>query len=238
LAPRPARHEGHGTPVLDVQAFGVGDATRRAALAADGLATAPPAPYAARIGLRVDDGGQFFAATLDLGGLATSAQARARVDLRNPKRAQACALVPGDVDPSARALDLDFGSGAGPFLGAGWHDPEPAGFRWTSAAAAEVLLPLAGATRAHLRLRAMPLAGAGIAPSTLSVALNGAALGASSLTPGFGAYEFEAAAPALRDGTNRLTLRVGRVARPRDLGLGADERRLGVAISDLSLRAE
>jgi hypothetical protein len=221
-----------------VSSFAPGDPARRAALAADGLSAPPATRHAARVSLRVDDGGQFSAATLDLGGLVAGAQARARVDLRNPKRAQACALVPGDVDPGARAFDLAFGASVAPFLGPGWHDPEPAGFRWTSAAEAEVLLPLRGGVRARLRLRAMPLAGPGVAPATLAVAWNGAPLGARRLTPGFSSYDFAAAAPALRDGTNRLTLRVEQARRPADLGLGPDERSLGVAISDLSVRVE
>jgi hypothetical protein len=123
-----------------------------------------------------------------------------------------------------------------PFLGPGWHEPEPAGFRWTSAAEAEVLLPLPPAPRARLRLRAMPLAGPGVAAATLAVAWNGAPLGARMLRPGFSSYDFEAA--ALRGGTNRLTLRVEQARRPADLGLGPDERSLGVAVSDLSVRVE
>jgi len=238
LRPRLARAEGHGTPALEVSSFAAGEPARGAALAADGLRAPPATRYAARVSLLVDDGGQFSATTLDLGGLVAGAWARARVDLRNPKRAQACALVPGDVDPGARSRDLAFGASVAPFLGPGWHDPEPAGFRWTSAAEAQVLLPLRGAARARLRLRAMPLAGPGVAPATLSLAWNGGPLGARMLRPGFSSYDFEAAAPALRDGTNRLTLRVDQARRPADLGLGPDERSLGVAISDLSVRLE
>jgi hypothetical protein len=235
--PRLVQGEGHGTPAVELRTFAGPDAWR-ATLAADGLAATPAAAHAARLALRVDDGGQFFTSSLDLGGLASSAWARARVDLRNPRRAQACSLVPGDVDPSAPALSVAFGPSAQAFLGAGWHAPEPAGLRWTSAAAAELLLPVAGKTRARLRLRAMPLAGPGVAPTTLAVEWNGAAVGSRALAPGFAIHEFEVAAPVLRDGTNRVTLRVAGLRRPRELGLGGDGRAVGVAVSDLWLRAE
>ncbi len=238
FAPRLARLEGHGQPAVDVRLFLPRDAGLRPARLADGLVAEVGDGHAARVELSVDDGGQFSAATFDLGGVARSAWARAQVDLRNPKRAQACALVPGDRDPASPEIGFALDSEAAAFLGAGWHDPEPAGFRWTAAAQAELWVPVAAVKRLRVRLRAMPLAGSGVPPATLSVALNGVTLGSRAMVPGFARYEFEAEGAALRAGTSRLSLRVEAARRPRDLGLGADDRQLGVAVSDLLVRGE
>jgi 4-amino-4-deoxy-L-arabinose transferase-like glycosyltransferase len=233
FAPRLVAHEGHGRPETAIRTFGAGDPDLESARRGDGLYAGAPAAHAARVLLRVDDGGQFSAATLDLGGLPSAALLRARVDLPNPRRAQACAALLGDVDPEASELAIAFGSEARPFLGAGWHDAEPDGLRWTAAEEADVLLPLEAGAGWRLRLRAMPLAGAGEAPPQLELAIDGVALAMRPLRPGFGDYDFEVPASHLRAGTQRLTLRVARLRSAAALGLGDDTRPLGVAVSDL-----
>ncbi len=236
LRPRVEGSLGHGTPAVEVRAFSPVEA--RAALLADGLSVELSAAHAVRVTLRVDDGGHFSATSVDLGGFATSAWARGRADLENPRRVQVCSLVPGDADVAARETRVSFGPEASPFLGAGWHDPEPAGFRWSSAAEADVRWPIDEPARRRLRVRAMPLAGAGVAPGSLSVRLNGMSLGFQKLLPGFASYDFAVPADAQGAGTNRISFVVDHARSPRALGLSADDRQLGVAVSDLALRRE
>ncbi len=231
FAPRLVGHEGHGRPELVIESFAAGDPELEATRRADGLPAL--AAFSARVRLRVDDGGQFSASTLDLGGIPSAARVRARVDLANPKRAQVCALLLGDVDPQSQHLALSFGPEAGPFLGAGWHDAEADGLRWTAVPEADLLLPIAAGAGWRLRLRAMPLLRPGDEPPLLGLAINGAALASQPMRPGFAGYEFEVPAASLHPGTNRLTLRVPDTRSPAALSLGPDTRRLGVALSDL-----
>ncbi len=236
LGPRVEGSHGHGTPAVEVRAFSPVEA--RAALRADGLSVELSAAHAVRVTLRVDDGGQSSATRLDLGGLASMAWARGRADIDNPKRVQVCGLVPGDADPGARETRIAFGPEAAAFLGAGWHDPEPAGFRWSSAAQADVRWPIDAPAPRRLRVRAMPLAGVGVVPASLGVRLNGTSLGSQDTVAGFASYDFEVPAATQRAGTNRLSIVVEKARSPRALGLSSDERLLGVAISDLALRRE
>jgi hypothetical protein len=88
LAPQLASQLGSGRPALEVRDL---EGTElRAALKQDGLER--PWPRAVRVELRVNDGGQFSASSVALGGRPASALARADVDLKNPKRAAACLL--------------------------------------------------------------------------------------------------------------------------------------------------
>lgn len=57
------------------------------------------------------------------------------------------------------------------------------------------------------------------------------------LSPGFREYGFEIPAEALRAGRNRLTFGYRRVASPRELGRGPDDRRLAVAWDRLEVRS-
>lgn len=231
LVPRLVKALGEGTPQVDVRRFEARDPKRADALLADGLSRLGAGP-AIRLELRVNDGGQFSASSIDLGELPASAWARAEVDLKNPRRAQVCALEPGDARPLWRPFDLALDAEAEPFLGPGWHAAEGFGFRWTKATQAVVLVPVSEPVDIALRVRAMPLAAA----ATLRVAIGDATLGARPMALGWNTYEWTAAASTLRAGTNRLRILAGRTAVPRALGLGKDERTLGVAVSDVVVR--
>ncbi|HET7294207.1 MAG TPA: DUF2723 domain-containing protein [Vicinamibacteria bacterium] len=231
VAPRLVRTSGEGTPEVEVRGFGARDPARTEALRADGLPFAAPRS-ATRLELRVNDGGQSSVSSFDLGDLPEAAWARAEVDLRNPRRAQVCALEPGDAAPLGREFRLAFDEDAEPFLGPGWHPAEGFGFRWSAAAAADVLVPVADPADVAIRVRAMPLRSG----ASLAVALGDVALEARPMSPGWNAYEWAAAGSLLRPGTNRLRIVAGHTAIPRALGLGSDERSLGVGVSDLLVR--
>ena len=233
LAPRLARQLGTGTPALEVRELAKSEL--RQALSADGAPPLAPAAHAARVELRVNDQGQFSASTLDLRGLTVAAWARADVDLKNPRRALLCAAPIADAEflaPPSRSAAISFGEGGEAFLGAGWHLPERAGFRWTSEQDAELLLPVASAGPVSLRLRAMPLAGASSEASRLTLVVNGEPQPAVALRPGWAYYAWNV---TLRAGVNDVVLRVNEVRSPKALGLGDDERALGLAVSRLTL---
>ena len=232
LAPRLVRSEGEGDPQLDVRGFEARDPRRAEALRADGLALPAGPATATRLELRVNDGGLSSASIVDLGELPAAAWARAEVDLRNPTRAQVCTLEPGDARPLGREFRLALDADAEPFLGPGWHSAEGFGFRWTSAGEAIVLVPVAAPTDLVIRARAMPL-GAG---STLAVALGDAPAEARPAAAGWNTYEWSLPSSSVRAGTNRLRIVSSRTGIPRAMGLGADHRTLGVAVSDLVVR--
>jgi hypothetical protein len=212
----------------------------RQSLARDGLARDWAGP-ATRVELRVNDEGQFASALVDLGGLPDAAWVRAQVDLRNPRRASVCALPPGGVEllaMGARRETLRLGREAEPFLGRGWHEPEPDGFRWTAGTHADLLLPIADPGATRVRVRAMPLARPGENAPTLALEVNGGAAGAQAMRSGWSLYEWTVPASAWRAGANRVRLRVSEARRPRELGLGDDQRVLGAAVSGVSLRRD
>jgi hypothetical protein len=233
LAPRLTRQLGTGTPQLAVREL-AGAALRRAL--AEGAAPAlRSATHQTRVELRVNDEGESSSSTLDLTGLPASAWARADVDLKSPQRASLCAEDLGDAQLLAapsRAVSLSFGEEIEPFLGAGWHVRERAGFRWTAEREADLLLPVASAGPVRLGLRAMPLGVASATAATLTPVVNGEAQPAVTLRPGWVVYGWDV---TLGAGVNDVALRVDRLRSPKALGLGDDERQLGVALSRLTL---
>ena len=241
LLARLAATSGTGAPQLTSQDFDGRGAELRTALAADGLEASrfEASLHATRLELRVNDQGDFATAAVEFGGIPTRAFARADVDRKAPERALVCAASPGDADffgPAApQRVALAFGPQLQPFLGPGWHEAEPAGFRWTREREAELLLPLRSAAPTQVRLRAMPFVATGHAVGSLSIAVNGIGSEALSMKAGWGFYEWAVPTSAWRVGTNLLEIRTPPPASPRALGTGEDPRELGIAVSTLTL---
>ena len=125
------------------------------------------------------------------------------------------------------------------FFGDGWHSPERVGtpdeYRWTGAAEAELLVPLARSGPARLRVQAS----AGVSPddtrSTLAVRVNEMQLQAHMLRRRPSEYEWTIPAAALRNGINQVFLQSSRLSVPAGAPASRNSRRLGVRVAGLSL---
>jgi len=140
--------------------------------------------------------------------------------------------IEGIVDPGAEACRT---------LRAGaWSPPERAAagwsYAWTLAGEARLFLPVVAPAAGHLVLRGYGLVDADGA-RRLELVVNGASLGEVSLPRTAGTVRWPVAAHQLRRGLNEVLLRVDRVVRPHDVGLGADTRTLGVCVDWLQFVA-
>ena len=96
-------------------------------------------------------------------------------------------------------------------------------------------LPLDHRAPLRLQIRAHAFAYPGAPPQVLAVHVNGSPAPAGScdaltVPPGWQTIECALPAAALRAGVNRLELRFAHARRPRDAGLGGDERALAAAV--------
>jgi hypothetical protein len=121
-------------------------------------------------------------------------------------------------------FQLDLGSrNTDAYRGPGWSVDEGdiggASGVWVDGRAAELYLPLRFETAqpVDVALRVQPFAYPGAPPQTLSVEMNGVALGTQPLEPGWQELRFSAPAEATRSGLNRLWLRFSHSARPIDV---------------------
>jgi hypothetical protein len=134
-------------------------------------------------------------------------------------------------DPSRPYGRVDLGTGDEVFLGDGWHAAERSHdttYRWARDGAG-LLVPLDHATPLILQVRTMPLVFPGVGPMGLRVSVNGRWFGPHPLQPGWQLVEFSVPDTAWRSGVNRIVLGLGREFRPRDIGLGDDDRPMAAA---------
>ncbi len=201
-----------------------------------------PGKFVSRVNVRVNDGGQAASFMLDLGASPLTTMIRAKVDLNNPSRANLCpdplygAELFANGRPTSGAIPL--GPEGRLYLREGWHEPEgaPAYFRWTSAPAATLLVPIAKSGDIRLSLEAEPFSYPGRpVNTTIAMSVNGRLLQARMLGRGWRAYEWLVPASAWAAGLNELVIRAPEVQSPASTGVGTDPRALGVAVRSITL---
>jgi hypothetical protein len=141
------------------------------------------------------------------------------------------------ADPLQPYGRIDIGTDDEWALGEGWHAGERDGdatFRW-AASPALLRLPLDHRAPLRLQIRAHAFAYPGAPPQVLAVHVNGSPAPAGScdaltVPPGWQTIECALRAGDLRAGVNRLELRFAYAQRPKDAGLGGDERALAAAV--------
>jgi hypothetical protein len=189
----------------------------------------------------VNDRGDSAQLAADVGGAPARVFARAVVDLDNPRRATLCAesVDKTHVDASSPlGATIALGPRGDALLGDGWHAPETrAGgseFRWTSATDARVLFLRreAGALRISFEARGLPASNG--RPRSVELLVNGTSAGVRPLGLHWQRILWEVDRPWYA-GLNEVVLRTSAPVRPRDLGLGADDRLLGVAVGTILL---
>ena len=228
---------------VTVDAFeGPDSAALRAALKQDGV-TAPgrllKQPRVRRIGVTVNDQGDFSWSALDLRTRPDVLMVRAVVDLNNPKRATVCGWSGQDLFESGDVEHISLGRDGETLFGTGWHASEQpdagALFRWTAAKAADVLVPLAQTGTIRVRVRALPFDYPGAAPHALSLTLNGVTFPAQAMAANWAIYEWTVPESAWRSGFNRLLIVSSTLGSPASDHHSTDTRQLGVAVSELTL---
>jgi hypothetical protein len=116
-----------------------------------------------------------------------------------------------------------------------WHPFEPgSGHRWTAASRSRVAFTLAAPIALQLTIDASPLRAE--TARTIDVVVNGATLGSTPIEPSLHSYDWTVPAGALRAGYNTIDLIGPAPATPRSLGMGDDDRALGLAVRSLRLR--
>ena len=138
----------------------------------------------------------------------------------------------------ARA-ELNVGDAAvRPYLYAGFsgdeHTPDR-DFAWVDGTRATVLLPALLPRDSSIRIACDAYVSRPAEPQRITAALNGTLLGTIDLTGGWRTVSFRAPARAWLIGTNQLDLYLSTATAPRDLGEGADSRRLSVAIDRVAV---
>jgi hypothetical protein len=119
-----------------------------------------------------------------------------------------------------------------PHIGAGWHGPEAGGgvtFRWATTDA-RLIVALDHAAPLRMQIRVQPLMFADAPPQDLWAEVNGSRLGPFRLQPGWQTVEQDVPEDVWRSGINRIALQFARGNRPRDVGLGGDDRLLSAAV--------
>jgi GT2 family glycosyltransferase len=166
-------------------------------------------------------------------GAATTARLRRRADER-----QAAIEALGGLLRAGEPVSITAGSAGTVLLGRGWSGPEPWG-TWSTAAEADLVVPpLSGDCAWQLSLDAVPFV-EGLSPGeqrriTLTL---GAATVETAAHAGQTRVVFTIDVPAeiAREGST-LTLRCPDAISPAEVGLSADPRRLGLAVTRLRAR--
>ncbi|MFC0407442.1 hypothetical protein [Roseomonas elaeocarpi] len=151
--------------------------------------------------------------------------------LRHPP-APVVASLPARLVPFDGSSD---GQRCPALLWAGWHPAEP-GLAWSSSGRAVIVLTLLPEVSARrLTLYFPQMLGAALHPRTLRVLVDGVPA-ASARIDRAGPFETSVAGERLTPGaTHRIELLLDRLYTPRELGLGEDERSLGVALAAIIL---
>jgi hypothetical protein len=227
-------------PALRVAAFRASDRAERESLralvSADAL-TDPEswlaAPYVYRVESSSTSGRRQLA--LMLGGFPDGAVARgkdgggavtlcAAVRENRPAVSANATVASEEIDMANRDLFVF-----------GWDRVERDGrdrFRWTRALEAEMLVSISGASPTTLELDCGP---DGATDIELRVRVNGDTLPPATLELGLHRYRWTLPARAFHTGMNRLSIGTSALTRPMDVGRGADDRRLGVAVYGITL---
>ena len=136
-------------------------------------------------------------------------------------------------DPLRPYGRIDIGEPAdATWLGDGWHAQERAGdvsYRWADGEATAIL-PLDHAAPLRVQVRARAFGYPGAAPQQLRLVVNGREQAPQPVGDDWQTVVVEVEAGAWRAGVNRLRLVFGRAARPMDVGIGGDSRRLAAAV--------
>jgi hypothetical protein len=135
-------------------------------------------------------------------------------------------------DPRIPYGRVDVGLQDEPHIGAGWHGPEAGGgvtFRWATTDA-RLIVALDHAAPLRMQIRVQPLMFADAPPQDLWAEVNGSRLGPFRLQPGWQTVEQDVPEDVWRSGINRIALQFARGNRPRDVGLGGDDRLLSAAV--------
>jgi transmembrane protein TMEM260 (protein O-mannosyltransferase) len=229
---------GANEPALDVEAFVPGpDAERlRPRLAEDGLEASPQllsAPVVTRLGVKVNDEGQWISFRLSLGGRPRAGWGRAITDQRSLRRGISCALAPDLLEPHVwtQRAGLYLGPGGDWLFGLGWQSAESmrVGFhRVLRGAEGRLLLPVTQPAPTTLRMSVEPISG----DADVAVSLNGGAPVQASrvATPGWNELWWTLDAAQWRAGVNDLALEV---MRPAGRAPAADEPSLRVRAIEL-----
>jgi hypothetical protein len=120
-------------------------------------------------------------------------------------------------------------------LRAGWHLSEP-GLAWSSNTRSAIVFTLSPELPVRrLTLYFAQMLGAGVHPRILQVLLDGVPAAASRIDRE-GPFEISVSGERLRPGaTHRIELLLDRLHTPAGLGLGPDQRSLGVALATVGL---
>ena len=130
------------------------------------------------------------------------------------------------------------GAGVG-YLAGGWSTPEPWG-TWSDGGRAEMLLPLPAGARSIL-LEAQPLLSSSHPRQTIEIRMNGVPLVTVSLTAqSSNRIEIPVSDVAIRavlatDGLAKLDFSFPDAARPRDIGINEDSRRLALGLQAMTI---
>ncbi|MEO6212539.1 MAG: DUF2723 domain-containing protein [Vicinamibacterales bacterium] len=208
----------------------------RARLTEDGL-EAPSellsAPVVTRLGVKVNDQGDWSTFRLALGGRPKAGWGRAVTDQNYLQRGTSCALAAELLEPDVRTqrAALYLGPGADWLFGVGWQSagPMPVGFhRVLRGAVGRLLLPVPEPAPITLRMSVEPIGG----DTVVAVSLNGRKLIEALPLPATGWYElsWRVDTAAWRPGVNDLELQV---TRPLGQAPAAEEPSLRVRAIEL-----
>jgi hypothetical protein len=143
-------------------------------------------------------------------------------------------------DPLRPYGRIDVGDTAdGPWLGDGWHAQEQAesiSYRWADAEATAIV-PLDHAEDLLVQVRARAFNYPGAPPQRLRLVVNGREQPAQGVGDDWATIVFVVDSGTWRAGVNRVRLVFDRAARPVDVGLGGDTRRLAASVDYLRIQA-
>jgi hypothetical protein len=153
--------------------------------------------------------------------------------------ARICAVTLGSFPVLAGALDglerVIADEFRNELFGDGWHQVEQdgaGGFRWTAAADAHVLVPLAEPASIQLSVRALVRPAADTS-ATIALSVNGRSLPAQAAARGWGTYQWVVGRDTWRAGVNDIVVHSSRLTRASD---GADQRLLGIAVREIDFK--
>ena len=213
---------GTGTPELAVEQFGPQPAERErlaARLAADrapATAAITTARFVTRVGVRVNDNGDYSTFELRLNGVPAGGVGRGLVDVPAAQRVTLCGPPPEPLKPAAQAgsTELYLGPGGDLHFGRGWGRTHQTTFgfaRDLAADEAELLLPLEAPAGLGVSVRLGGTADAG----TAELLVNGSSQGSQRYAAGWNTLAWSSQRAPWAAGLNRVLLRVQSATRPQ-----------------------